>query len=220
MKKRGSLRRIDPETRTRIFEEAIKDRKIPRGILAESLEKELGKKSPSLETLEKEISKARNHPTGELDRPWSIGACLKYNIPPSIVPVLIRMQEWVYSNENLPFRGLTIRKAKWYSILFPILLPMVNPSQVSPVEKIIKILLIVEQYSQREQIAEFMGKDYPDTSDFDDLYFLKGELIPDSIVINWANTILESKKMNNDRKHNRTKSDMATFIQKVMERIE
>lgn len=218
MKTKGSLRRIAPETRAKIYEAAIEYRKTPRSKLAEELAVKLGKESPSLDTLEKEISKARNHSPSELDRPWSIGACIKYNIPSEIVPVLIQLQEWVYSNDALPFGTLSIRKAKWYALLYPVLYPMNKTSGENPFDKFLRIVIAVEQYNLKDQIAELIGKEYEDTSDLDDTYFIKDGLTADALLVNWANTQLESERVIG-RKHVWQKDpDIAEFMREVAER--
>jgi hypothetical protein len=215
LKTKGSLRRISPDTRAQIYEAAIKDRKIPRGKLAEELAEKLGKASPSIDTLEKEISKARNHLPSDEEQPWSIGTCLKYGIPSDIIPVLIRLQEWVYSNEDLPFGTLSIRKAKWYALLFPVLAPMLKTTDVKPYEQLLKLVIVIEQYDQREQIAELMSKEYADTSDLDDSNFTKGILSTDVLLVNWANTQLESSRVRGIRHQWPKDADVAAFLQKV-----
>ena len=217
MKIKGSLRRIAPETRTQIYEAAIKDRLKPRNKLAEELSAKLGKASPTVETIEKEISKARNHPIDEMDQVWSIGACLKYNISPEIIPVLIRIGDLIYSNEQLPFGVLSIKKAKWYQLLYPVLNSIPAASEVEPNQKLLLIVILVEQYHQRALIADLMKKSHPDTSDLDIQYFIEGPFSANSILINWAKAQLDLEKAVGQKYQQITDTDVLRFIQKVAE---
>src|SRR4030065_755843 len=95
--KTGRGPKISLEVRRMIIGQAIHDNKnMPRRALAVRLQdliEKMGEISPTEDTLAKLISEARNQQPSELDQPWSIGACAQYNIPPAIIPVLIRIQE-------------------------------------------------------------------------------------------------------------------------------
>ncbi len=96
-KRPGRGPQISNEVRRLIISEAIHDsRNMPRRALAVRLQdliEKMGEISPTEDTLAKMISEARNKQPSEIDRPWSIGACAEYNIPPDIIPILIGLQK-------------------------------------------------------------------------------------------------------------------------------
>ncbi len=111
MKVKGSLRRISDKMRGQIFEYALKEenRTKSRSILAGELEAKFGDKSPSLDTLMKLISQARNHAPLELDKPWSLGSFVECEIPPDLVPLVMALDFGLQGQGQ----RLTIRQAKW-----------------------------------------------------------------------------------------------------------
>lgn len=115
-KKLGSLRRISIEMRSHIFEAALKKEKRAksRSVLADELEAEFGDKSPSLNTLEKLISEARNHPVSPLDEQWSVGSLAQYDIPPEALPAVMYIYEKRQRELEIDF---TIREALWIARL-------------------------------------------------------------------------------------------------------
>lgn len=166
MKTKGSLRRITAETRNTIYEEALKDRVISRIVLAQKLEQKLGDKSPSLDTLEKLISSARNHPPSILDNPWSIGTSSKYDISAYVFPLLVDIRKVL--GKEYP----TIRESLWISRLYPILKRRIRTAFPNDEGKLQGyIYFIAQQYARYEQIAEIMKKPYPDTTSLDEIYF-------------------------------------------------
>ena len=65
------------------------------------------------------ISQARNHPPSSLDNPWSLGSCLEKGISADVI-VPIQRQCLHYG------RFLTTRRARWYSVLHPVLFPLLE----------------------------------------------------------------------------------------------
>jgi hypothetical protein len=115
VKTKGSLRRLDPEIKSKIFEAALDPgREQKREKLAEELELELGKKSPSLDYLKKLISQARNHTASNLERSWCLASTDNQPIPAEILPVIIQL--WKYRIKE----GITIREAKWAGRLYAV----------------------------------------------------------------------------------------------------
>ena len=55
----------------------------------------------------------------ELDKTWTVGSCLKHNIPPSMVPILIEIQKVMRepSDTAIPIE-LTIRQCRWIAFLY------------------------------------------------------------------------------------------------------
>lgn len=163
MKTKNSLRQISPEMRAEIHQEALKNKSKPRGELAHELRRKFRAKSPTLETLKREISKARNH-TSELDYLWSIGCCIRYNIPGELIPVLINYQK-------TPF-PITIRTARWIAKIYHAVTPILKkkyPDKTLPNE--LRLLEIAEIYARVELMSELANK-HPDTSELDKLYFI------------------------------------------------
>ncbi|MGD0795960.1 MAG: hypothetical protein ABR958_10365 [Dehalococcoidales bacterium] len=115
MKTIGSLRRLDPEVKRQIFEAALDSgREQKREKLAEELERELGKKSPSLDYLKKLISQARNHTASRLESSWCLASIEDPPIPPEVLPIILQI--WKYRI----IEGITIREAKWAGRLYAV----------------------------------------------------------------------------------------------------
>ena len=109
--------KISNEVRRLIIGQAIDDSKhMPRRALAVRLQdliEKMGEISPTEDTLVKMVSEARNQQPSEFDRPWSIGACAQYNIPPDIIPVLISIQQFRARSEfKVLQKELTMREAR------------------------------------------------------------------------------------------------------------
>jgi hypothetical protein len=69
----------------------------------------------SIRTYEDLMSKIKDNIRSEdddINKPWTIGSCFKYNIPASMVPTLIKIQRF----------GLkpTIRDVRWFTLLSPL----------------------------------------------------------------------------------------------------
>ena len=105
-------------------------RHMPRRALAVRLQdliEKMGEISPTEDTLARMISEARNKQPSELDQPWSIGACAQYNIPPDIIPVLIRLQKLKAARRRRRLAGeITIREARWVARLYPAAEPLID----------------------------------------------------------------------------------------------
>lgn len=106
--------RIKPEIRSVIFQAAISERDISRDELAinlkNTIEKEMGEKPPSRQTLVRMISEARNSLIKPEDQPWSIKTVKNYEIPPEALPSVFRVFVHVQKHRSKPF---TIREAMW-----------------------------------------------------------------------------------------------------------
>ena len=123
-----------------------------------------------------------------IDSPWSIGCCEKYNIPADIIPTLIK-----YEQSGQP--KFTIRQAKWFSRLKPIVfemsakkypladclagLPTTGPVRIPAPDndsRFYLLALIAFQYAGAEELSEMEGKPYPDTSGLDSYIFTEGKI--------------------------------------------
>ena len=113
-----------PKIKPRILEvitrEALKDRNKPRGQLAVELQKiieSMGEIAPALDTLEKQISTARNHAPSPLDAPFSLASLTEYDIAPEALPAVLRVWKLNQALGN-PF---SIRQAKWVARLYAVI---------------------------------------------------------------------------------------------------
>ena len=130
-----------------------------------------------------------------IDSPWSIGSCEKYNIPADIIPTLIEL-------EQLGQPKFTIRQAKWFAKLKPVVFEMSAAKR--PLEdclsgltlssaphkdsRLALLAIIAYQYAGYEQISELEDEQHPDTSDLDFTIFTEGKIGADAqgepIVVN------------------------------------
>ncbi len=114
-----------------------------------------------------ERNKGKTIPS-DLDTPWSLGSCLKYDISAdAVIPI---------QRQLLPYEGrfLTIRRTRWYSILHPVIFPLLEkeyPEQLD--ENQWRLYQIASYYTRAEQIAEIRGEDYPDTQFLDNKFIFE-----------------------------------------------
>lgn len=105
-----------PEIRELIVEAAIST-DIKREALADGLliriEKNYPKEiPPKIDTIIKEISKARNQAKDPLDEPWHLGTLEKYPLPSDAIPYVLKVQDRQYH------RRLPIRQTIWISRIY------------------------------------------------------------------------------------------------------
>lgn len=184
---------ISSEVRRLIIGQAIHDSKnMPRRALAVRLQElieEMGEVSPTEETLIRMVSEARNKQASELDQPWSIGACAQYNIPPDIVPVLVKLQKLKASSDKESQPGeITIREAQWVARLYPVAEPVINKAFINDDGRLWLLSIIVSSYVQRERVSEQMNEQHPNTSDLDRLYFANEGLLSENSLEAWWST--------------------------------
>lgn len=121
MKEKRGRPGIKPHIRKLIYAKAVQNKDIPRLALAVELKnliKKMGAVPPSEETMIREISKARNHPTSPLDEPWSLGCLAGYDMPPDALPRVMTIYEGCLREEKQHF---TIRQALWIARLHKII---------------------------------------------------------------------------------------------------
>jgi hypothetical protein len=167
---------------------------MPRRALAirlQDLIEKMGDIAPTEDTLVKLISEARNQQPNELDQPWNIGACAENNIPPGIIPILIKIQKLraAYNKEKRSLGQITIREARWIARLFPVAEPLVNRIFDDDENRLWWLTVIVSSYVQRERVSEQMNEQYPNTSDLDGLYFASEDPFNDVSLNAWWSTI-------------------------------
>ena len=193
-KRTGRGPKISTEVRQLIISQAIHDSKtMPRRALAVRLQElieRMGEVSPTEDTLVRMISEARNKQPSELEKPWSIGACAYYNIPPDIIPILIKIQKLkaLENKEGSPGE-ITVRESRWIVRLYPAVEPLISKSAFDDDRKLLWLLFIAGSYAQRERVSEQMNEQYPNTSDLDRLYFDSEDFLSDDALIAWWDTI-------------------------------
>jgi len=163
------LGKLKPTIKRFIFQEAIRQRNVPRELLANRLIKEIeesGELAPSLETAKRYISKARNS-DNPIDQPWTLGACRDYPtfFPPSSLLFLTKMQ-YMDIFGNIRNQGFSIRKAIWIVRLQPLVKEFFQPDDFK--EEHMTLANIAEAYSIAEMISEFIGDPTFDSSDLDE----------------------------------------------------
>ena len=164
--------------------------------------------------------KRRNEQTEGLDQPWTIGACVNYNIPADIIPTLIEeqkrcalvnekaRQDWETERGKTlrqlgvtePYRRmLTIRQARWFAKLYGIVSEVAKRKYPdSPEEQKDLTSRLIDQYATKEQVSEFEKLQCPDTSDLDNAYFMGGNL--DSLDgRTWWSRPVYRKKLKGDK---------------------
>jgi hypothetical protein len=132
----------------------------------------------ALSTVQRELAehhkKEKSRGVSPLDNPWTIGACLGYDIAPTDIPILVELKQ-ILSKESNP-RTVTIRQARWFASLYPLGLIVADEDKKYRAQDLKQDLIIFEiasQYAIKEQIAELMGEDYPDTRELDEVLFIR-----------------------------------------------
>jgi len=163
------LGKLKPIIKRFIFQEAIRQRNVPRELLANRLIKEIEESNelaPTLETAKRYISKARNA-DNPIDEPWTLGTCRDYPtfFPPGSLLFLTKMQ-YMDIFKNISNQGLSIRKAMWIVRLQPLVKEFFEPDDFKDEHMI--LANIAEAYSAAERTSEIMGEPIFNSSDMDD----------------------------------------------------
>jgi len=173
-KQRRKPRELKPSIRRFIFQEAIRQSKIPRELLASLLIKQIddsGEAPPSLETAKRYISRARNA-ANPLDEPWTLAACRDYPtfFPPSSLLFLMKMQQesktYVDVFTNVTNQGYSIRTAMWIVRLQPLVKDYFEPTDLT--EEFMILANVAQNYSAAQRVSEIMGEPNFHTADLDD----------------------------------------------------
>lgn len=182
-------RKLKLTTKQYLFTEALRQRKVPRELLADRLIRELeesGEIPPTLETAKRYISAARNA-NDPIDQPWTLGACREYAsyFPPDSLPFLVKcIQEHKHDLSVIPeetrnfyeaVRGtniFTIRFCIWIVRLKPIL-EYLFPEEISRDEDFLQniILRFADAYSLAEMSVELLAKAQYHSFEMDDALF-------------------------------------------------
>lgn len=106
-------------------------------------------KVPALRTIQMILEDMDKRPT-PLDKPWSIGACMTYNISPKAIPTLLSWHMWLIERGT----GLTIRQACWMAVLYGVVLGK-------------ELYLAAVRYAMKERVSNALGQEAFDSSDLD-----------------------------------------------------
>ena len=113
---------------------------------------DMGEIAPAEETLEKLISKARNTPYDDQDKPWHIARLAQYDIPPEALPKVLEICVDKLRSEGV---HITIREAKWIGKL----------ASVFPPEKKEQLYEAALVYASYEVPSQIFGIDFSDIGD-------------------------------------------------------
>jgi len=154
MKKREKI--AHPEIKNMIAERALstdKDRiTLAYELIDEIMLKYPDRVPPSVETVKRDISTARNHAPSPLDKPWHMGTLKDYPLPLEAVSSILAALE---SREMFTrHREVTIRQALWISRLHTV------------VKHKDDLWKIAWHYAFNERISEVSGTDF-NTSEYD-----------------------------------------------------
>ena len=176
-------RALTPSVKRLIVHRATTQRQLPREYLANELISEIkqaGEIPPTLDTIKRYISKARNT-HNPLDQPWTLACCSQYPqyFPPQSIPTIIHQKNLVAQNESkfpydhqaffgLPLSAISIRTAIWIVRLQPILehLAPKFPIQDEPPPPDL-VVVIAAMYAMAEMATEILGEDHFDSYDLD-----------------------------------------------------
>jgi len=151
----------------------------------EGLNKIFGSTFPSPSTVSKELKKVRDKDAErppalkELDKPWSIIAMPKHDIPPETLPVILKVWAYLEKNSDSEDRKewltkiMTIRVARWIARLYYVFMEQFGGKQPlePPLSSDDSLLLFVlaAEYAHLERIVELMDY-YP--NNYEDMLML------------------------------------------------
>lgn len=116
------------------------------------------------------------------DRPWSMGAF----IPQGDIEPVFSLQRQLLKHG----RYLTTRRARWYSILYPILAPLMEqayPNDTTQNE--LRTMQIASFYCRKEQMAEVNGE-LLDTFELDGIFLIGQNVGFEAVLREWVNLFL------------------------------
>jgi len=139
-----------------------------------------GRAPSSVSSIQKVLPKWKENYKGYDDRRWSMGTF----VPQGNIEPVLSLQRQLLENG----RYLTVRRARWYSILYPILSPLMEqtyPNDISQNE--LRIMQIAWFYCRREQIAEMNHDSQLDTSTLDRIFLVEQDISFETILHEWVN---------------------------------
>jgi hypothetical protein len=155
---------------SRVFDDQNKplEKRTPPKVMAYEIHKELIQigedRTPKPSTIEKQISKYRNHLTSPLglEAPWSLGVSAQpeYGISPEATSALLAVWNYCLAIGH----AFTIREARWVARLRPAFDGRYNPTG--------ELFAYAYEYAIRERICKILNKQI-DTADLDAELFIK-----------------------------------------------
>lgn len=167
-----------------------------------------GNPVPGEDAIIKRITKLKKevdaHPRSELDNPFTIGACLKYNIP--LTPALIEVYRLTLADAD----EISIRHARWFSVFLPLLEPRVKDKRpnLKPLAQLGIVVIIAHNYARLEQIAEIKGHPL-DTSWMDNKHFIEEDFSDGALTEGFFRTLYTPQKVDAIKKQMELKTKEA-----------
>lgn len=116
----------------------------------------------------------------DLDTPWSIGCCIEFGISADTIPLLVELWQILSDKDQLGgdiSSSLTIRKARWMSLLYPTLKRSLESKFPNQRNKQIGYLSrISDEYMELEEAANRLGRKYSNTKLLDTLLFYRDDI--------------------------------------------
>lgn len=180
-------RALTPTVKRLIVHRAITQRQFPREYLANELIREIneaGEIPPTLDTIKRYISKARNA-RNPIDEPWTLACCSEYAafFPPESIPIIIYSKDCISQLESdteykykksfgVSMSDISIRCAIWMIRLQPII-EHLSPKLMIEDEPLPSTypFVIASTYSMAEMASEILGEDHFDSHDLDNALF-------------------------------------------------
>ena len=174
-------RALTPTVRRLIVHRAISQRQTPRDYLAHQLIREIteaGDVAPTLETMKRYISKARNA-HNPLDQPWTLACCSHYPalFPPDTIPAIIHQKHCTSEvQSDLSYKEIfgvnisdfSIRCAIWIARLHPVIQHLTPKLMIDDQPLPSTYLFVVAStYAMAEMASEILGQDHFDSQDLD-----------------------------------------------------
>ena len=178
-------RALTPTVKRLIVYRAITQRQVPREYLANELIREIteaGEIPPTLETIKRYVSKARNA-RNPIDEPWTLACCSEYAafFPPECIPIIIDYKDYLSHLESdseykkffgISMSSISIRGAIWIMRLKPII-DHLSPKLMIEDEPLPYTfpIVIAAAYSLAEMASEILGEHHFDSHDLDNALF-------------------------------------------------
>jgi len=180
-------RALTPTVKRLIVHRAISQRHFPREYLANELIKEIneaGEKPPTLETVKRYISKARNA-RNPLDEPWTLACCSDYPqfFPPESIPIILYYKDALTQMESdpqypykqffdPPLSAISIRWAIWTVRLEPLIKHLFPKLMIDdePLPDTFPFVIAMT-YAMAELASELLHEDHFDSRDLDNALF-------------------------------------------------
>jgi hypothetical protein len=209
---------ISKAMRATIFRAAWENPKKDRRILAAELFEKLEGRSPSVETIEKMISAARNQPD-PLDGPWSIGSVKDHPVPPDALPILMEVYYRRLHEEGALIKHTVDSGGNYLDVVYDKVLSIRVALWIGRLYIIVQNLTIMEEmaeaYALEERVEEILDR-APCSTEIDLLLLestkkLNSGQLPSAwsifMLVSAKRRELEQMRRKQDRKKKGTKED-------------